>query len=130
LLSAARLNNTELMEQLISEVGDHEVLADLINNCVDLLGNTSLHLASKYGSYEVMDIILDQEGVEVDPVNSIEGNTPLHVAVQYSKEEPEHGCFIIETLVDAGADPKLKNKAGLKPIDLVDSNNEEYEKII
>lgn len=71
-----------------------------------------------------MDILLDQEGVEVDPVNRIEGETPLHSAVKYARHDPEYGAFLAEVLVDAGADPRIRNKAGLKPIEIADSENE------
>ncbi len=43
---------------------------------------------------ECLDILLDQEGVEVDPINRLEKETPLHLAVRYSRLEPEHGAFI------------------------------------
>lgn len=72
-----------------------------------------------------MDHLLDHEDVEVDPVNRQFGDTPLHSAVRYSLSEPEHGAFIVEMLIDAGADPRIKNKNGQKPIDLAaDSNTE------
>jgi hypothetical protein len=43
---------------------------------------------------ECLDILLDVEGVEVDPINRMEGNTPLHFAVMYAEEEPEHAIAI------------------------------------
>lgn len=74
---------------------------------------------------EVLDHILDKEDVEVDPVNRQFGDTPLHSAVRYSLTEPEHGAFIVEMLIDAGADPRIKNKNNQKPIDLASSTNTE-----
>ena len=60
---------------------------------------------------EVLDSLLDQEGLEVDPVDRLEGDTPLHKAVRYvnglSKEEWEAGAWVLELLLDAGADPRL-----------------------
>lgn len=61
--------------------------------------------------------------MEVDPINRQYGDTPLHSAVRYSLVEPEHGAFIVEVLIDAGADPRIKNKSGQKPIDLASSEN-------
>ena len=59
---------------------------------------------------DVLDTLLDQEGLEVDPVDRLEGDTPLHKAVRYvnglSKQEWAHGASIPELLLDAGADPR------------------------
>jgi hypothetical protein len=120
ILDAARRNNSDLFEEILKQAGTG--ITHIINGSRDPLGNTPLHLAAKYGSYEVLDEILDQEGVEVDPVNRIDGDTPLHLAVRYAEEEPEHGAFIAETLIEAGADARIKNSNGLKPIQLVRSN--------
>lgn len=121
LIEAMRRNNTELLEQILTDLGDNaSAKAELINNAKDALGNYALHIGSLYGSYEAMDIVLDQDGVEVDPINGIEGDTPLHSIIRYTKEEPEHGEFMTEMLVDAGCDPRIKNKRGQKPLDLVD----------
>ncbi|KAK9472898.1 ankyrin repeat-containing domain protein [Dipodascopsis tothii] len=122
LLEAARRNNTDLLEETLSGyAGD---ASELINSAHDALGNTALHLAAINGSYECLDILLDVEGVEVDPINRLEGDTPLHSAVRYSEEEPEHGAFIADVLIDAGCDPRIRNKEGLKPIDLVPASGE------
>lgn len=54
--------------------------------------------------------MLDQEGLEVDPIDRLEADTPLHKAVRFinglAKEEWEAGASIAELLLDAGADPK------------------------
>jgi len=105
ILDASRRNNTELLAEIL-ENASPEKIPDIINHSTDALGNTPLHLTAKYGSYEVMDTLLDQEGTEVDPKNVIDGDTPLHLAVRYSEHEPEHGHFIAETLVEAGADAR------------------------
>lgn len=56
---------------------------------------------------EVLDHLLDQEGLEVDPINRMEQETPLHKAVQYANKEKEHGVEVVEMLIDAGADPRF-----------------------
>lgn len=55
---------------------------------------------------EALDHLLDQEGLEVDPINRMEKETPLHKAVQYANKEKEHGVHVVEMLIDAGADPR------------------------
>ena len=60
---------------------------------------------------EVLDTLLDQEGLEVDPIDRLEADTPLHKAVRFvnglSKPEWEAGGSLVELLLDAGADPRL-----------------------
>ena len=57
-----------------------------------------------------MDMILDQEGVEVDPRDRIDRDTPLHQAVRFVngriREEWEEAKALPELLLDAGADPR------------------------
>ena len=59
---------------------------------------------------EVLDTLLDQEGLEVDPIDHLEGDTPLHRAIRYvnelSADEWEDGAAVVELLLDAGADPR------------------------
>ncbi|ODV81279.1 putative ankyrin repeat-containing protein [Suhomyces tanzawaensis NRRL Y-17324] len=121
LLDASRRNNTELLLTIKAELNnDQEVLAKLINTTKELITNNSaLHLACLLGNWEFIDIILDIEGVEIDPQNS-DGQTPLHLAVKYTKDEPEHGYFVIDNLLDAGSDPRIKDKLSLQPINYTD----------
>ena len=59
---------------------------------------------------EVLDTLLDQEGLEVDPVDTLEADIPLHKAVRFvnglSKEQWDVGASLVELLLDAGANPK------------------------
>ena len=59
---------------------------------------------------EVLDHLLDQEGLEVDPLDRMDGDTPLHKAVRFTnqlpKSEKEGGAAFVELLIDAGADPR------------------------
>ncbi|KAF2834482.1 ankyrin repeat protein-like protein [Patellaria atrata CBS 101060] len=140
-LEACRRNNTELLEEVIESIsskppkgqGTAEV-AKLLNNAQDGIGNGVLHLAATNGSYEVLDILLDQEGLEIDEVDRLEKDTPLHKAVRYvnshTKDEWESAHLIVEILLDAGCDPRIRNKAKLRPIDLVDPRNTELRKIL
>lgn len=54
--------------------------------------------------------MLDQERVEVDPVDRMERDTPLHKAVRWvnglQAGEWEGGGAVVELLLDAGADPR------------------------
>lgn len=68
---------------------------------------------------EVLDTLLDQEGLEVDPVDRLDADIPLHKAVRFvnslSKEEWEAGASLVELLLDAGADPRSVLPPSLPP---------------
>lgn len=122
LLDASRRNNLDLLNSIIEKIGSNQQeLQDLINNSKDPFGNTAIHLCSKHGSWDVLDTLLDQEGVDINQENTIDGDTPLHLCVRYSHEEPEHGTFIAENLIEVGADPRKRNNQGKTPLDLVHS---------
>ncbi len=116
----------------------------------------------------VVDMLLDQEGLEVDPLDRMEGDTPLHKAVRFVNGLPsgdwEDAKAMAELLLDAGADPRsvsiavapcacervlgrmahrprkrtlltlapcrIRNKAKLKPFELVDPRNTELRSIL
>lgn len=130
IIEAARRNNLELFEEVVGSVGDENKVAALINNSRDPLGNTALHVAAHNGSYEVLDYILDQEGVEVDPLDRLHQETPLHSVVKYAADEPEHGTYLAEMLIEAGADPRIKNKHGQKAIQLVAPGNTALKELL
>lgn len=122
LLECARRNNVELFGTIKSEITDVAELASLINSTKEpITGNTPLHLATLLGNWEFIDMVLDVEGVEIDPINR-EGDTPLHMAVKFAGDEPDYGYFIIDNLVDAGLDPSIADRHGLKPVQYVKDN--------
>lgn len=80
------------------------------------------------GLDDILDQLLDQEGIHIDEVDRMEADTPLHKAVRYvnsldkSEWEPA-GHPIVDILLDAGCDPRIRNKAKLKPVELADPRN-------
>lgn len=110
LLESCRRNNTALLNDLLSSLSTPEKVAHLLNTATDGVGNFCLHVAAGYGSYEVLDTLLDQEGLEVDPVDRLEADIPLHKAVRFvnglAEGEWEGGAGVVELLLDAGADPR------------------------
>ena len=80
-------------------------------------------------SDEIIDMLLDQEGFECDPINRMEGDTPLHSAIRYinsltpSPEVSEFASQLISMMCEAGNDPRIRNKAKLTPYQLTDPNN-------
>ena len=72
-------------------------------------------------------MLLDQEGLEVDPIDRLEKDTPLHKAVRFINDLPSSdwpsASSIVEILIDAGADARIRNNAKFKPAELVDPRN-------
>lgn len=137
LFEACRRNNTTLLNEVLEEpsLSASSAKATFLNNTTDALGATALHLAAQSGSYEVLDIILDQEDVEIDQQEKRNGDTPLHKAARYCNtlsqaQWSEDGRPIIEILVDAGCDPRIRNSAKKRAVDLLDTSNRECADIL
>jgi len=62
-------------------------------------------LRASQGSLDVLNELLEYDGCDVDYINKLEGATPLHLAVKL--EEPELRALIVDSLLDAGADPRF-----------------------
>ena len=76
---------------------------------------------------EIIDFLLDQDNFECDPTNRLEGDTPLHSAVRWINSEPEaqreFGNALVDMMLEAGSNPRAKNKGGLTAFQLVDPRN-------
>lgn len=113
LIEASRRNNTSLLTDLLKSKplnSNPDSIAKFLNTTTDALGASALHIAAQYGSYEILDTILDQEGVEIDHMEKRDGDTCLHKAVRYCNDSArgnvEQGRAVVEILVDAGCDPR------------------------
>ncbi|KAL2158327.1 hypothetical protein VTH06DRAFT_4375 [Thermothelomyces fergusii] len=137
LIEACRRNNTELLAEILSAPAlrdDEEATAALLNTTTTVLGNHLYHEAAARGNYEVIDMLLDQPGFECDPVNRAEGDTPLHSAVRWINAEPpeqrDFGNALVEMMLEAGSNPRARNRAGLTPLQLVDPQNQGLRDLI
>jgi len=134
-VEASRRNNTDLLHDVIGNLNSQhgkksaEVIAELLNSARDPVGYGVLHLAAMNGNYEILDVLLDQEGLEIDELDRMEKDTPLHKAVRFTnsldEKEWDEGKQVVDILLDAGCDARIRNKANLKPLDLVDPRNKE-----
>ncbi|GAB0133521.1 hypothetical protein EsDP_00001927 [Epichloe bromicola] len=83
---------------------------------------------------EIIDLLLDQPSFECDPINRLQGDTPLHTAVRWLNAEPPaqrpFGTALIEMMLEAGSNPRVKNKGGLTALQLVDPANTELRDLI
>lgn len=72
-----------------------------------------------------MDGLFDIQFFECDPLTRLDNDTPLHVAVRYANEkDAEIGTAMIKMMCEAGCDPRVRNKHGQKPAELVYNNQE------
>jgi ankyrin repeat protein len=67
-----------------------------------------------------MDELLNIEHLECDPLTRREKETPIHRAVAYGNERDpvELGEAMAKMLIEAGGDPRIKDKHGRKPADI------------
>ncbi|KAJ7239750.1 ankyrin repeat-containing domain protein [Mycena haematopus] len=121
LLAAARSDNEEMLLEVF-ERGGFDI------NFQDGVGNTALHIAVLHGSTDVLEHILSQEGCDVDPINRTQKATPLHLAVQL--EDPELRTYIVSSLLEAGADTRIKDKNGDTALDYVSADDTEIRTLI
>ncbi|CAJ0839938.1 16404_t:CDS:2 [Entrophospora sp. SA101] len=89
LLVAAKQDSEEILDEIFSESSTYDI------NYSDGIGNTALHYASKFGSLSVIEKLLNQPGIKIDQKNRLEGNTPLHQAVEY-KDDPSVSYEIVD----------------------------------
>lgn len=75
-----------------------------------------------------MDALLDIQYFECDPLTRVDQETPLHLAVRFANEkDPNLGLEMIEMMCEAGCDPRVRNKHGQKPADLVYGDHKEIK---
>ncbi|KAI3615788.1 ankyrin repeat protein [Moniliophthora roreri] len=145
LLAAAREDNEEMLLEVF-KAGGFDI------NFQDGLGNTggplpecyvqtrplkqplflcalsALHNAVINGSTDVLEHILSHENCDVDPINRTDKATPLHLAVKLENQELR--AYIVSSLLEAGADTKIKNKYNQMALDLVPPNDADTRKLI
>ncbi|OAD67182.1 hypothetical protein PHYBLDRAFT_67318 [Phycomyces blakesleeanus NRRL 1555(-)] len=77
-----------------------------------------------FGSLACLEILAHQGSINMNKKNIATGDTPLHQAVQYT-DEPDIALAMVDVLLQASADPRLKNKNDQTPIMLVDPKDED-----
>ncbi|EAW23133.1 ankyrin repeat-containing protein ANK1 [Aspergillus fischeri NRRL 181] len=126
-VEACRRDQPHLIEQVMETMSDksNEEVAEFFNSVTDALGNHALHICAMYGSYDTMDFLFDIQYFECDPLTRLDKDTPLHSAVRFANEkDPELGLEMIKMMCEAGCDPRVRNKHGQKPIELVYNNQD------
>lgn len=129
-VEACRRDQQHLIEQVLDSMSDktNEEVAEFFNDVKDALGNYALHICATYGSFDVMDALFDIQYFECDPLTRVDQDTPLHVAVRFANEKDSAlGLEMIEMMCEAGCDPRVRNKHGQKPVDLVYGDHKEIK---
>lgn len=104
LMMAALKGHTDLARKLIARGAD-----------INKTGWTPLHYASTHGHLAIMQMLLDEHAyIDAESPN---GTTPLMMAAHYGTTEA------VRLLLEAGADPLLKNQLGLTAIDFANRGN-------
>lgn len=134
LIEACRRNNVELLTEIVENCKSDDEISSLMNKTTTVMGNHLYHEAALQGNYEIIDMLLDQPDFECDPVNRAEGDTPLHSAIRWINSEPpaqrEFGNALVSMMLEAGSNPRVKNKAKLTAYQLVDPTNKELRDLI
>lgn len=91
-------------------------------NIADNAGNTPLQIAALQGYVEIVEFLLEKN-CEVNSRN-IEKDTPLIDAVENGHIE------VVKLLLHHGADPRLGNATGRKPVELVDKDDNKIRKLL
>lgn len=80
---------------------------------------------------DVMDELLNVELLECDPLTRRDKETPIHRAVAYGNErEVELGEAMAKMLIDAGGDPRVKDRLGRKPADTCTPRTEQLRTML
>ncbi|KAL5494891.1 hypothetical protein ACEPAI_353 [Sanghuangporus weigelae] len=133
LLAAAREDNEEILLEVFEEgnfdinLKDGRCYVDAYN-LNTITRYVALHYAVSHGSTTVLEHLLEYDGCDVDPINRLEGATPLHLALKL--EDPELRLHIANSLLEAGADTTIKDKEGDTALDLLRPGDDELRKLI
>ncbi|KAF9133566.1 hypothetical protein BGX30_012227 [Mortierella sp. GBA39] len=115
LVAACKEDNLDMLEEVLSaDASSFDV------NHTDGLGNAALHYAARHGSTGCLEILLYYDGINVNVINRIEGEAPLHKAAAYS--DPEIALEMVQILVNGGATLTVQNKLKQIPADKAPSD--------
>ncbi|GAA5976911.1 hypothetical protein JCM10908_005673 [Rhodotorula pacifica] len=122
LIYGAKTDSIELMQQVLEGEEPFDI------NHQDGLGNTALHYAASTPSPDALSLLLDNDSTDVDLQNRLDRATPLLLAVKLENEAARVG--VIGMLLDAGADPSIKDRHSLRLQDYLRPSSSETDKEI
>ncbi|KAB8294918.1 hypothetical protein EYC80_006875 [Monilinia laxa] len=120
--SAISMNSVGTLNVAFERFPTQEKAAEYLNtHAFDKNGNVAYHLAARTGKADIVNELLDLDGFECDPINSY-GETPLHSAIHWVNDTRENwsaGLALVEMMLEAGSDNRIRNKQGKTAADLV-----------
>ncbi|KAA8569234.1 hypothetical protein EYC84_000901 [Monilinia fructicola] len=117
---------TPIETQIRSAISMNSAAEYLNTHTFDRNGNVAYHLAARTGKADIVNELLDLDGFECDPINAY-GETPLHSAIRWVNDTRENwsaGLALVEMMLEAGSDNRIRNKQGKTAADLVDQYRE------
>lgn len=79
---------------------------------IDKNGNNLLHLAVEGGNPDLLALLLEQEGININLARDVYGFTPLLMAAN------DNNVAMVEQLIDAGADLEIGDDWGDTPVNI------------
>ncbi|KAI9304695.1 ankyrin repeat-containing domain protein [Cunninghamella echinulata] len=123
LLAACRNDQEDVLEEIL-ESENYDI------HFTDGAGNTAAHLAAKYGSLGCLEYLVNLDDIDLNIKNLLEGNTPLHYAVEYQNKDEELSYSMVDILLQGGSDVKIENRNKMTPAMLVNPKNDELKKLL
>ncbi|KAI8339211.1 ankyrin [Chlamydoabsidia padenii] len=124
LMLAACRNDSESTLEEIFEAGEYDI------GFTDGAGNTAAHIAAKFGSLNCLELLVNLDDIDLDAKNRMDGNTPLHYAVEYQTKDPEYALAMVDLLIQGGADTKIENRRKETPAMLVLPRNKDISDLL
>ncbi|KAI9249641.1 hypothetical protein BY458DRAFT_550657 [Sporodiniella umbellata] len=107
-----------------------KIIKDCDINTVDGTGNSGAHYAAKFGSIGCLELIVNSEESDLDIQNTLEGDTPLHLAVKHADQDHEMAAALVDLLLAGGANPDLQNRSRLTPIQLLGKKYDDIREML